>query len=260
MDSEIIIRDSDEAKRTHPSVLYKYRDWNNPYHQKILIDNKIYFSAPCEFEDKMDCNVPEKFPEKRELYEIFLEKSIKENPSFTKKEHCEFAEYWKENSPLANPEELQSVIDEFNKKFNARFGVLSVTADSENLEMWNKYADFGRGICIGFDTRKLFSISGGGGEVIYGDLPVIDFVNDDFTVKHIKNILFKEEKWSFEKEYRLNKIWPNKITKEDRNISLPADCIVEIILGKNISKENETEIIDIVKLKYKNVKIRKSKV
>ena len=32
----------DGIKFTHPSVLYKYRCWNNYLHKKILTENKIY--------------------------------------------------------------------------------------------------------------------------------------------------------------------------------------------------------------------------
>ena len=85
-------------------------------------------------------------------------------------------------------------------------------------------------------------------------------MKDNFEEKHVKNILFKEDKWSFEKEYRLHKFWPRVVTKEERYVLLPTDCIVEIILGKNISKENETEIVDVVNQKYRNVKITKSKI
>lgn len=53
--------------------------------------------------------------------------------------------------------------------------------------MWDKYANNHKGICFGFDADKLFSVVGGGGEVIYADtLPEIDFINDDFTKKHVK--------------------------------------------------------------------------
>ena len=85
----------------------------------------------------------------------------------------------------------------------------------------------------------------------------IDFVKDDFKSKHIKNIFFKEDKWSFEKEYRLHKMWSVDVTNDERNISLPSSCIMEIILGKYISEESEKEIIEIVRENYPNIKIIK---
>lgn len=66
-------------KFVYPKVIYKYRDWDNPNHQKILQENKIFLSSPRDFEDNMDCNVPEEFPKKKELYDFFFKKSKKKN-------------------------------------------------------------------------------------------------------------------------------------------------------------------------------------
>ncbi len=86
-------------------------------------------------------------------------------------------------------------------------------------------------------------------------LPVIDFINDDFKTKHIKNIFFKEKCWAFEKEYRLHKFWGYSPSKDERNITMPEDCIIEVIFGKNISEKNKNEITELMKKKHPNTKI-----
>ncbi|MBN2729749.1 MAG: DUF2971 domain-containing protein [Bacteroidales bacterium] len=239
-----------------PKVLFKYRDWDNHFHKSILLENRIYLSPPRDFEDKMDCNLPEEFPSKNELYDIFLGKSKKKNPTGTRQTHRAFARYWSKKSPLANRQELNRLISEFNDEFNERFGILSVTADCSNEDMWKKYGNDSQGICIGFDTEKLFGVVGGGGEVVYEDkLPVIDFINDDFKTKHVKNIFFKEKSWEYEKEYRLHKFWKDNPSSEDRNIAMPEGCILKVILGKNISEENKNEITKIMNEKYPKAEI-----
>ena len=96
----------------------------------------------------------------------------------------------------------------------------------------------------------------GSGEVQYSDeLPTIDFINDDFKTKYIKSIFFKETKWQFEQEYRLHKIWENDTSNAERNIKLPEDCIVEIILGKRMSDKDRGEIKSLVLSKYPHIKI-----
>lgn len=259
MDDNYTVEYVDGHKIVYPNLLYKYRDWDNPYHKTILLENKIFLSSPRDFEDEMDCNVPEKFPQKNELYDIFLGKSKEKRPNVTRQEHRAFARYWSSHSPLANPRLLKREIEQYNKAFNDRFGVCSLTADAKNPDMWRKYANESKGICIGFDTSKLFPIVGGAGEIIYVDkLPTIDFINDDFKTKHGKNIFFKEEKWSFEKEYRLHKFWENTPTMEERNIYITNDCIVEIILGKDMSNENKEEITKLVVHKYPHASITQS--
>lgn len=254
MDYRIEYIDNIEFK--HPAVLYKYRCWNNDLHKKILLENKLYLASPKDFEDIYDCNIPEKFPSRSELYTFFFDKANKDNPEWTRQEKRRFAREWSKKSPLAKPKELSALVDKFNKEFNNRFGVLSMTLDRNNDEMWRKYANDHQGFCIGFDTNLLFDCVGGGGEVQYVEkLPVIDFVKDDFKSKHIKNIFFKEDKWSFEKEYRLHKMWKHIVTDNERNIELPANCIVKIILGKKMSSYEKGEIKAICKLKHPNAEI-----
>lgn len=246
----------DGVKFEHPAILYKYRCWNNCLHKKVLTENKLYMASPKDFEDIYDCNIPEQFPAKDELYDFFLNKAKKENPRWTRQEKRKFARKLVKKSPLANPNTLSKLIDDFNQEFNNRFGVLSMTADCDNDEMWRKYANDYQGVCIGFDTKLLFECVGGGGEVQYVEkLPIIDFVKDDFKQKHIKNIFYKEEKWSFEKEYRLHKMWKHNATTEERNIELPKNCIVQIILGKNMPLHLKDEIKELAKVKYPNAEI-----
>lgn len=261
MSKEYDIKYTDGSTMTYPKVIYKYRDWDNSNHKKILTENRIYLSSPRDFEDKMDCNVPEIFPRKEELYDIFLAKSKEENPTASRQVHRAFARYWSEKSPLANPVQLKQNVESFNTEFNNKFGVCSLTADSKNPDMWEKYANNSTGICIGFDSSKLFGVVGGGGEVMYVDeLPAIDFINDNFVEKHSKNIFFKEDKWAFEKEYRLHKFWEGIPTQDDRNILMQDECVVEVILGKDISDENKAEITELVGRKYPNASIKQSKI
>ena len=240
----------------HPSILYKYRNWSNPLHQKILKENKIFLASPRDFEDIYDCNIPEKFPSKDELYDFFIDKARKEYPQWTRQQRRQFAREWAKKSPLANPKLLSNLIEEYNQEFNNRFGVLSMTADCNNDEMWFKYGDEFKGVCIGFDTSLLFERVGGGGEVQYvEELPIIDFVKDDFKSRHVKNIYYKEIKWSFEKEYRLHKMWQHNVTNDERNIELPTNCIVKIILGKKMPLQDREEIKQIARINYPNAEI-----
>ena len=52
------IRIIDNKKNTHPNILYKYRNWDNELHKKVLTDNILYMASPRDFEDIHDCNFP----------------------------------------------------------------------------------------------------------------------------------------------------------------------------------------------------------
>ena len=73
--------------------------------------------------------------------------------------------------------------------------------------------------------------------------------------KHIKKIFYKEKKWSFEKEYRLHKMWTHNATNDERNIEIPNNCIVKIILGKKMPFHMKEEIKKIAKSKYPDAEI-----
>lgn len=240
-----------------PKVLYKYRTWNDDNHKKVLNENSLYMASPRKFDDIKDCRVPQKFPSQEELRNYLITKDKLENPNRSRRERRELVRRLIKESPLSNPRILAGRLEQIKEEFNDCFGVLSMTANPSNDEMWEKYADNNRGICVGFDTKSLFEcVNGGGGEVQYTDeLPVIDFLKDNLLEKHIKNVYFKESKWGFEEEYRLHKMWKHKASDDERNIQLPDSCITEIHIGKYVTPKDKSEILKIAKEKYPNAKI-----
>ena len=44
------IRIIDNKKNTHPNILYKYRNWDNELHKKVLTDNILYMASPRDFD------------------------------------------------------------------------------------------------------------------------------------------------------------------------------------------------------------------
>ena len=245
-DIKVTVLENPDSLPKQPDVLYKYRRWDNKG-KGILTDNKIFLSSPKDFEDNLDCNVPEKYPTKDELPEIFMKKSQEINKGASRQVHRKWVRDMLKSSPLANPKLLEKLVAEFNLEFNNRFGVLSVTENPNNTEMWTKYADNSKGICIGLRSDLLFNVVGGGGEVIYREtLPEIDFIEDDNTTKIMKNIMFKENKWAFEQEYRLHKMWESNIESDVRNVLMVENTIVEVILGKDMSTEEKNEVKDLI--------------
>lgn len=240
-----------------PKILYKYRDWNNEYHQRILMDNKLYFASPRTFEDELDCNGLESFTPKEKLFDFFYELSKQDGQKMTELQRCRFASYWCKYSPLANPNELRKLIEYYNNQFYDLYGVCSLTEIPDNPNMWKKYSDNYKGICIGFDGSKLSDIAGEGGPVNYTiHKPLIKFMQDSNMTEHFKRVYCKEQTWSFEQEYRLAKMWETKPSDEERNIPMLPDTIVEVILGCDISAQNKMEIIQLVTQKYPGVEIK----
>lgn len=50
--------DAKTAGYIPPEILYKYRDWRKSNHKRILTDNELFFTAPKNFNDPFDVNIP----------------------------------------------------------------------------------------------------------------------------------------------------------------------------------------------------------
>lgn len=220
-----------------PETLYKYRIWSDQYHKTILTERMIFMAPPTSFEDTKDCKLLKRFDLMTlgDIYQGYLNRSRGDNPQWTRQQHRAHARGWTKKSPLRDKAGTIAKQEQHFLEFDKRFGVLSLTADPSNLAMWNKYAGNGTGFCIGFHTKVLFAFLGGGGPVIYYDsLP--DILHDDpLELEHAKQVYSKEERWSFEKEYRTHMFYPNPATINDRQIVLPAEAFKEIVFGWSTS-------------------------
>ena len=239
-----------------PKVVYKYRKWDNDFHKRILINNEVFFSAPNGFEDELDCNPPVIYPNGQELFAFFLQYSMEQNKNRSIVWHIWNASALYNDSPLNRSYELSRIEKENRDDFNKRFGVLSLTTESDNDAMWNKYSDSHKGFCVGFDTHKLLAaIKGGCGDVLYYEtLPPIIFAKDSLDDKIIKIIYNKEKKWEFEHEFRFHTMWKKNETVE-RNFRLPWNTIVEVILGKNMPVSYRQEINELIKKQHSEARI-----
>jgi hypothetical protein len=59
--------------KTPLNVLYKYRNWTDENHKKMLKENELFFASPRSFNDPFDCKIPVNFSilntnEKIDLY------------------------------------------------------------------------------------------------------------------------------------------------------------------------------------------------
>ncbi|HSK11869.1 MAG TPA: DUF2971 domain-containing protein, partial [Phnomibacter sp.] len=133
---------------------------------------------------------------------------------------------------------------------NNHYGIISFSKKWDNILLWSHYSSNHTGFCVGFNHEllmKLPGFKGSGGDVIYSrDYPSYkpqEFspIEEFFRSKHVKSI-----DWEYEREFRITKLfWPEIPTDQDRILRFPDDAIVEIILGLNIKKHEEREILKI---------------
>ena len=44
-----------------PALIYKYRDWENDYHKRIITERELYFAHPHTLNDPYDARPPYNF-------------------------------------------------------------------------------------------------------------------------------------------------------------------------------------------------------
>ena len=244
-------------KLKFPATVYKYRTANNPYHRTILSERVVYFAAPETFEDEFDCRVPVRYDllTEDEIFEQYYKLLEKDNPLWSQRHLRDETVRWCNLALLRDKNRLYNIEKIEWKELNERFGVLSLTPVNDNLSMWRKYSNNFNGFCVGFNSKKLFSGVGGGGDVSYvKDLPLISPF-DSPEVKRTTLTFFKLKKWAFEKEYRLQNFWPGPIPLKNREYKVPQEAFTQLILGEKLSKKSKQEIIQMGKLINPKIKI-----
>lgn len=241
-----------------PESLYKYRDWNNSFHRRMLTHREIYLPSPTEFNDPFDSHIPvrydlltyeECFNMNYDLISLLLKKD-----GFSENEIKEKAKELTDSKKFAHPETVKK---EDVTIWNKRIGLMSLSEIDDNILLWSHYGCNHQGFTIGLKTESLvYSDNFDYLEPIYysKEYPIIKGT-EDTTLRFYKRFFSKSELWSYEKEWRLTK---NHI--ENRKIRLPEDAISKIILGCRISEKNANEIRRIRDRKYTNIQIFKTAV
>ncbi len=240
-----------------PEIIYKYRNWTSEFHKKALTHNQLFLSAPSGFNDPFDCRISKNHhlldtPKKIEAY---INNGMNEHFAYlvANKRDIEL-EKNQLRERLKDLDQYQKEFEEINDTNTDKYlGVLSLSGRWNSILMWSHYGDFHKGYCIGFDEEKMRNTGffGKGGNVSYSDeVPKIDPFNDDVRQTSFYQTHYKAKDWEYEEEYRLTKLYFDKPDEEpNRLITIPDECLREVIIGMKASDIQKEEIIDVCKTK-----------
>jgi Protein of unknown function (DUF2971) len=238
-----------EFFETMPKTLYKYRNWKNENHKKILTEFELFFPNPSRFNDPYDCGLPfrqdpndlEVENIKRKLEEI----APKKFPQWAKNKIKLEEECAKQLILIMqNPSEYFQINYGYRAEdLNQMYGVFSLTPHPFNFLMWSHYSDSHSGFVVGFNTEKLVKKAFGQfKKVDYKDeIPVISILDDDKGLMN-KLIYTKSKEWEYEDEYRIT-----KILLPDTKLYFAPDMIQTVYLGNKMDFNHKLEIVEIVK-------------
>ena len=212
-----------------PPKLFRYRKFDEHWKKNIL-ERTIYLSKPKTFNDPYDTAVRISYDT---LKSYFVHKN--NNINNLKKKQIE----QKIRKIIRDQDDILSE----NFKENLRVACFSNVNDS--ILMWSHYADFHKGFCIEYDTRK--------GSIFSNALPVI-YKKERYDaakclVEHtnktsITPILYKAKVWDYENEWRI--IATDKHLSETNYILDMKNYITGIYLGakaKEYDKDNNINAI-----------------
>lgn len=229
-----------------PETLYKYRDWTNGNHRRIISKQEIYFPKPSEFNDPFDGNIPIRWD--LMTYDQCLEKNLELINIFHKGEDQrlvrKYAKKVTDKKTFWHPDKLAKERPVQLKKWDSIIGLLSLSSVPDNILMWSHYSSNHRGFVIGFDTHSLINdydfdyIE----PIIYQTQYPIISGQDDTTDQFHKKFFCKSDLWTYEKEWRISK---NHIVK--RKIKLNHKTINQVLIGCCADFEQTKSIIKLSK-------------
>lgn len=224
----------------HPTALWKYMPLKGEgmdRFESMLGNNQIWFSSPKDFNDPFDCNPLLHLETEREIVllrqAMYLVKSgmplpeaLAKADEVIPKQRRSVEEWWSERASKVNEAVGNS-------------GILCLTPDYKNFQMWTHYANEHKGVCVcleAIDERDEASIRflGSALPVDYSTrLPSVSPVWDapEETVK--KRFLTKSGGFQYEQEWRIVKYNEGYGLKP-----LPRGIVTAIILGSGISPEH----------------------
>lgn len=232
-----------------PPIIYKYRNWEDSYHKKIITDKEIWFAHPASLNDPYDVRPPHNYiigdidwaivKNNLKAYGRLIEPDLSdEELEFEVQERLESMmndpiEYYKRSHQLYNAKSSN----------HDHIGVFSCCSTYDNEPMWAHYGNNHCGFAIGFNTVELAQTLKNCvvGFVDYNNSPSNYYIMGDNRNLYLKDLFQKSTKWSPEQEVRFAAVGIGSINK--RAEIFPENAVEEIVFGLNTSDEVQEGII-----------------
>ena len=192
-----------------PRILYKYRDWTNDFHQRLLTEGEIYFPSFNQLNDPFDGAIPFRYPPEQLTPEnMFLkmrEITRYEHPDWNEQQIHEYNFDFHQKELYRDDRHWAEMQEETKQEANQKFGVLSLAKRCDNYLLWSYYSNAHSGFCIGLNVEALRQHLKGTtlGAIVYqDDLPLIDLFGDHNEMV-LKWFFTKGSHWCHEEEYRI---------------------------------------------------------
>ena len=256
---EVAAEGSDVKIHSRPSMLYKYRNWTDEKHRRILTHDEIFFASPKSFNDPFDCRIKIRYdlmPED-EILRHHIEHLKETHPYLRGKRRKQRAKQQARKSPWRDPDKIGKLQELMQYLIDTEFGVFSLTENRESLIMWAHYASSHQGFCVGFDVYKL-------GMCMHeiSRIRRVEYVREylrvlpDYRGKEDLEIVLttKGIQWIHEQEWRVV-----LLDGTNKAIPLPEGTVKEVILGCRMPERQKDEMVGVLRRKRERVHLMQAR-
>jgi len=210
--------------------LYRYRPINE-YLDDILINNRLWFSSPIDFNDPFDCNIDMETTSSPERIKQYISTNA---PKGTSQEKIDVTI----KKILDDPNILKELINSKSREILSKKGVVCFSKANDSLLEWAHYSDSHRGVCLTFDVMGDLTFFVTPLNVLYQkEYPIYNYLDEPNNLA-TKLIRTKFIDWRYEKEVRI-------IKNNNGYYTFDQKCITEIIFGWKTPHEQIARIIEL---------------
>ena len=219
--------------------LYKYRSLSDEkqhaFVKDILLNNRLYWPSPTQFNDPFDCFPVPRLPaarEERERYARDLVQRVMPGASRVDRK-MQLREILRDN--LARIEASAPTIV---RERIAQVGVCSFGEDCHNVLMWSHYADAHRGVCLRFSPSRFDMPLWAAFPVEYSEeRPELRLASRDMKEWSKSILLTKAKYWEYEREWRVIDV------EQVGHHPFRPGVLDEIILGAAIERDSRSMVL-----------------
>ena len=247
-----------------PSSLYKYYS-DNPRNIEAIKNNKMWYSAPCCFNDVFDCTLT---IDEKDIFNSILHMAPDSMGI-------------REGSPMWNQirgtisRKIRDALSSFDD-LRSRMGISCLSESDDSLLMWAHYADNHRGICVEYKLLEFNSLLRFTPvPIVYSDERVVvhtfDKLVEDIQAFFIGSLTSKSPEWSYEREWRIirddgacgdkwNSEKKGALLDSIRPKSIRLGCMAKPELEADVRKYCEKNRINLYKMERSSSKYRLEKI
>lgn len=239
-----------KPSRPTEKFLYKYFSNNNlKYLKAVILDNELYFPKVDELNDPAEGKPKLRKINKEQLIEFLVKSYVLNNP------HLSVNDYEKAKAEIifgcnkfGEGILLELMSEDLNSLFS-KYRIFCLSKRYDNMSLWAKYANDHKGYCLEFRNNGFFKLAH---EVTYtNEITELDLANKEEINSFF--LYTKKNDWSNEEEVRI--VPPLKLIPPYKFEPL---LLSKIILGKDMSDYDETQIQDWAKQRIPKLNVVKA--